>query len=143
MKKGTVISFIFFTTLLLMNFGCSDNPNKNRKGDFTWTYTYIKSIDGRKNDLKQIILQNWFEMDRVAQEQGLIRDYMLLENISDTDSTDWDFIVAVEYFTKGTYAAIAEAFEKIRKSHKTVKVNGMSFSEVGKVVRSEVVKMTK
>ncbi len=130
-------------TLLFMNSGCSDDINKNPKRDLTWTYTYLKSIDGHKSDLKQIVLQNWFEMDRIAKEQGLIRDYMLLENMSDNDSTDWDYIVAVEYFTKSTYADIAEEFEKIRQSHKTVKVNGMSFADVGKVVRSELIKKNK
>lgn len=77
-------------------------------------------------------------MDSIAVSQGLFKDYQLLENLSEEATRDWDFIVAVEYFTRGTYADIQAQWQEIRKSHKKVLINGKDFSQLGRVVRSEV-----
>jgi len=79
-------------------------------------------------------------MDSVAVEQGLLKSYELIENLDESESREWDFIVAVEYFTRDTYADIADAFGQIRSAHQTIKVNGLTFPEAGQVVKSEVVK---
>ena len=121
----------------LMSFGYSQQTTTI---DLTWTYTYMKAHAGKQDDLKEIIIQNWFKMDSVAVEQGLIKSYELIENLDESESREWDFIVAVEYFTRETYADIAEAFGQIRSAHQTVKVNGLTFPEAGQVVKSEVVK---
>lgn len=89
--------------------------------------------------MKEVLVKNWFAMDSIAVKQGLINDYELIENLNTESDVSWDYIVAVEYFTKNTYADITEAFEKIRASHKTIKINGLTFPEVAKVVKSEVV----
>jgi hypothetical protein len=81
-------------------------------------------------------------MDSIAVTRGLINKYELIENVVDDSNpvSEWDFIVAVEYFTKGTYSDIADKFEVIRKSHTTIKVDGLVLKDIGKIVRSETVK---
>ena len=140
MRSQKNYSVLIIGILSLFHTSCSENMKKELNNDLTWTYTYVKSKKSRKSELKETLIKNWFVMDSIAQEKGLIKSYELLENISDSDSTDWDFIVAVEYFTKENYADIADEFEKIRQSHNTVKINGLTFGEVGKVVKSELVK---
>ena len=126
---------------LLFNLSCSEKTAvKEIEENLTWTYTYLKSKPNYKKELKETILKNWFVMDSIAKEKGLIKSYELIENINQDESTEWDFIVAVEYFTQGNYTDIAEEFEKIRESHNTTKINGLSFGEVGTVVKSELVK---
>lgn len=104
-----------------------------------WTFTYVKATEHHKDDLRKFIEKNWFAMDSIAATQGLLKKYELLEHIGDQTATPatFDFIVAVEYLTKGTYADISEKFEVIRKNHVTVKVNGLGFKELGSVVKSE------
>jgi hypothetical protein len=108
----------------------------------TWTLTYLKSTNFQKDRLKEFLEKNWFAMDSIAVTRGLINKYELLENIVDDSNpvSEWDFIVAVEYFTKGTYSDIADKFEAIRKSHTTIKVDGLVLKDIGKIVRSETVK---
>jgi hypothetical protein len=106
----------------------------------TWTYTYLKATSGQKDNLKEFLKKNWFAMDSIAVRQGLFNDYELIENINKEDSLTWDFIVAVEYFTSGTYADVAEKWQVISKAHQTVKVNGLSFKDLGKIVKSETIK---
>ena len=140
MSNRQIYSIFLVGILFLSQNSCSPNVKKELNNDLTWTYTYVKAKESYKNELKATIIKNWFVMDSIAQLQGLIKDYELIENIGKSESTDWDFIVAVEYFTKGNYVDIAEEFEKIRQAHKTVKINGLTFNEVGQVVKSELVK---
>ena len=126
--------------LLLCQSTYTQNGKEAANKGLTWTYTYLKAKEGQKAILRETIVKNWFVMDSIAQSQGLIKQYELLENMSDAKPTEWDYIVAVEYFTAGNYSDIAEAFEKIREAHETVKIDGMTFSEVGSVVKSELVK---
>jgi hypothetical protein len=108
----------------------------------TWTLTYLKSTHADKAKIKEFLEKNWFVMDSIAVTQGLIAKYELIENIVDDSNSvsDWDFIVAVEYFTPATYSAIAEKFEIIRKNHKTIAVDGMLIRDLAKIVRSETVR---
>jgi len=114
---------------------CQGLPEKNNQR--TWTYTYIKSKDGRKADLREFLEKNWFVMDSIAVKQGLFNDYALLENMAKEETREWDFIVAVEYYTRGTYSDIEEAWQKIRSSHTTVLIDGRNFAALGQIVRSE------
>ena len=129
--------------VLLFTIQCVDNGNSKASGNLTWTYTYLKAKTAHKDDLKAAILKNWFAMDSVAKKQGLINNYELIENISAAEATEWDFIVAVEYFTRENYADIADEFEIIRNAHKPVKINGLSFNQLGSIVKSEVVQKTR
>lgn len=101
-----------------------------------WTFTYLKANESQKENLRTFIEKNWFAMDSIAVFQGLLKRYELMENKSE-GLTEWDFIVAVEYFTEGGYTDIAEKFEGIRQNHVTVKVSGLGLKELGKIVRSE------
>jgi len=112
------------------------NTSKNNTQK-TWTYTYIKSKNNQKENLKQFLEKNWFVMDSIAVEKGLFNDYQLLENVIATDSASWDFIVAVEYFTSGTYADIQEEWAEIRKNNKKVMIEGLDFPQLGQIVNSE------
>lgn len=140
MKKHSIYFFLF---LSLANYMQSHAQSKAQSANTkTWTLTYIKSNPLQKDRVKQFLQKNWFAMDSIAAVQGLISKYELLENVADeTDPiSDWDFIVAVEYFTTGTYTDIAEKFELIRKSHTTIKVDGFVLKEMAKIVKSETVK---
>ncbi len=109
----------------------------------TWTYTYIKAKPNQADRLIQFIEKNWFTMDSIAVEKGLFHDYQLLQKNTNADSTSWDFIVAVEYYTKGTYADIQDEWSEIRKNHKKVLIDGYDFNELGQVVKSEeIVKLS-
>lgn len=105
----------------------------------TWTFTYIKSANEQKANLKEFLKKNWFVMDSIAVKQGLFNDYELIENVSKNDTLEWDFIVAVEYFTTGAYADIADKWQAISKAHQTVRINGFGFKDLGKIVKSESV----
>ena len=103
----------------------------------SWTYSYIKAKDGQRQALAEFIQRNWFEMDRRAVDQGLFRDYRLIENSNAGDDVKWDLIVAVEYYGNEEYRDIADAFKKIRDAHQVEEVNGKNFTDLGKVIRSE------
>jgi len=60
----------------------------------------------------------------------------LYEN-KETNNPEWDYIVAVEYLSPGGYDDIAPKFEAIRAKHVTVKINGMDFRDLGKVIKTE------
>lgn len=83
--------------------------------------------------------KNWFAMDSIGVNQGLFNSYELIENIAETDSSEYDFIVAVEYFTKNNYQDIAAQFDIIRKAHKSVKINDLGFRDLGNIIKSETI----
>jgi len=130
-KVSLVLIFLFFCAAVKVK---AQSNNQN-----TWTYTYLKATNGQKKNLKIFLKKNWFAMDSIAVRQGLFNDYELIENISKNDSLTWDFIVAVEYFTTGTYTDIAEKWQAISKAHQTININGLSFKDLGKIVKSETV----
>lgn len=123
--------------LVSIAFACSstqktiaDNP------DHIWTFTYLKAAENQRANLKVFLQRNWFAMDSIAVTQKLIGRYELYEN-KETAKAEWDYIVAVEYLTPGGYDDIAPKFEAIRAKHVTVKINGLDFRDLGKVVKSE------
>ena len=132
------LSLLIF--LLFIIYSCYKKKKKLKVNDFTWTYTYLKAKNNRKEELKLAILKNWFVVDSIAKKKGLINNFELIKNISQKDSTNWDFIVAVEYFTEENYADISEEFEDIRNSHKNVNINGMVFAEIGEIVGFKLIK---
>jgi hypothetical protein len=139
MKTQSIYICLILLSTYLNGYSQSKSPTANTK---TWTLTYLKSTNLQKDRLKEFLVKNWLAMDSIAVTQGLLNRYELIENIADDSNpvSEWDFIVAVEYFTKGTYSDIADKFESIRKSHTTIKVDGLAFKDLGKIVRSETVK---
>lgn len=105
-----------------------------------WTYTYLKAKPELEGELKEFILKNWFVMDETAVDQGLFRDFQIIDNLaepSEGEPTTWDFIVAVEYYGDEGYTDIREGFEAIRSSHGTQLIDGKSLRDLGSIVRSE------
>ncbi len=129
---------------LLTYLTCHSQAKTTSANTKTWTLTYLKSTHVDKTKVKAFLEKNWFVMDSIAVAQGLISKYELIENMDDDANSvsEWDFIVAVEYFTPATYSAIAEKFELIRKNHKTMTVDGMVLKDMAKIVKSETVRKT-
>jgi len=100
-----------------------------------WAFTYLKSSDGQKADLKLFLKKNWLVMDKLAIEQGLFKQYHLLEN--NDASLGWDFAVVVQYRDEKGYEGVKIEFEKIRQTHQRVLINGKGMAELGKIVKSE------
>jgi hypothetical protein len=97
--------------------------------------TFLKSSPGERGNLVRFIERNWFEMDRIAVEQGLMRDYRLLE--TDDDSGAWNVLVEVTYTDARGYEGVREAFERIRSAHRTVAVDGRErLRDFGTIVES-------
>ena len=112
-------------------------PMEQKEWENTWTYTYLKAKEEQRENLKQFVIKNWFAMDSIAVRKGLFNDYRLLENQDQSTDAEWDYIVAVEYYTKGGYADIQAEWQEVRKNHTTVLIDGYSFPELGGVIKSE------
>jgi oligopeptide transport system substrate-binding protein len=99
--------------------------------------TYLKALPGQQAALAEFIRRNWFAMDLVAQKQGLIADFELVQRTPSETASDWDLMVRVRYPHPSGYAAIASEFEAIRNTHENVLIEGKSLRELGRIVRSE------
>jgi hypothetical protein len=97
--------------------------------------TFLKSQPGQREQLKTFVAKNWFAMDQVAKDQGLLVAFTLLE--SGTDDGEWNVVVSVTYQNEKGYDGIAEAFERIRRAHTTVLVEGKGLRELGRIVESK------
>lgn len=97
-------------------------------------YTFIKSNPGEREALKKFIVANWFKMDAIAAERGLMSAYEVLD--SGDDAEPWNVVVAVTYKSRAGYEGIATEFEKIRRDHKKVLIDGKDFKDLGKIVMS-------
>lgn len=100
------------------------------------THTYLRATPGKRAALIAYIKANWFAMDRIGIQQGLFTSYALLER-ADSETADWDVIVAVGYPTAQGHDApgVADAFKKIRAAHREVKIDGQSLAQLGTIVR--------
>ena len=96
--------------------------------------TFLKALPGQRENLKRFIVLNWFAMDRIAREQGLLHAYTIM----DTGSEDgpWNVMVSTTYRDARGYSGINQAFAKIRASHRTVLVDGKPLEALGSVVDS-------
>lgn len=96
--------------------------------------TFLKAIDGDTASLCRFIMQNWFEMDKIAVERGLMTEYRLLRSTG--PDPDWDVLVIVGYPNVDGYSGITLEFEAIRAAHTTVPVNGKTLRQLGVIVAS-------
>ncbi|MBS1555475.1 MAG: hypothetical protein JSU09_11160 [Bacteroidetes bacterium] len=127
------MSNVFVAFLITVSLSVYSQPTLNNKT--IWTFTYLKANNGLGDDLKAFLQQNWLAMDKQATEQGLFKQYHLLEN---NDSTKgWDFVVVVQYRDEKGYEGVKVEFEKIRQNHQRVLVNGKGMAELAKIVKSE------
>lgn len=97
--------------------------------------TFLKSQPGQRENLKRFIVLNWFAMDKVAKDQGLMSAFTVME--TGTDEGPWNVVVSVTYTNARGYEGIAEAFETIRRAHTTVPVDGRSLRDLGAIVESK------
>jgi hypothetical protein len=99
--------------------------------------TYLKASSGQRAALAKFIVANWFELDRIAKEQGLFTHYRLSENLN--AAADWDFEVAVGYPNAEGYqnSDVQARFAEIRKAHTTILIDGKGLKELGRIVRSD------
>lgn len=97
--------------------------------------TFLKANPGQREQLKSFIVANWFAMDQVAKEQGLMAAYTVLD--SGTDEGAWNVLVSVTYMNELGYDGIAEAFGRIRKAHTTVLIEGKTLRQLGTIVDSK------
>jgi hypothetical protein len=95
-------------------------------------WTFIQAKAGQSAALAQFIEANWFAMDRVAQQRGLIQAFSLLENAE--PHGEWQLAVRVRYHTEHGYAAIASEFEQIRAAHTPVLIDEKTFADLGTIV---------
>ena len=100
------------------------------------TQTYLRAAPGKRAALIAYIERNWFAMDRLGIEQGLVTSYARMQCADDTDA-DWDIIVAVGYPTARGHDApgVAEAFNMNGAAHRAIKVDGLGLNELGTIVR--------
>jgi hypothetical protein len=98
----------------------------------SFEFTFLKATDGDTASLCRFITQNWFEMDKVAVERGLMTAYRLLRSTG--VDPDWDVLVIVGYPSADGYSGITKAFEAIRAAHTTVPVNGKTLRQLGAIV---------
>ena len=130
--KRTFLVIALLTGLWINDAACQQTDVHN-----TWTYTYLKAREGQQHQLKKFLEQNWFVMDSIAVQQGLFNDYSLIRNNDTSEEAKWDFIVAVEYFTRGTYADIETEWLPIRQNHETVLIDGKSLRDLGEIIDSQ------
>jgi hypothetical protein len=97
--------------------------------------TFLQAARGQRENLKRFIELNWFAMDRVATERGLMTSYRLLD--SGTDEGPWHLIVIVTYPDERGYDGIRTEFEKIRQAHTVVPVDGKGLRDLGRVVETK------
>ena len=95
----------------------------------------MKSNPGEREQLKSFIVLNWFAMDKVAKEQGLMSAFTVMD--TGTDEGPWNVLVSVTYMNEKGYEGITEAFERIRRAHTTVRVGGKTLRDLGAIVDSK------
>ena len=97
--------------------------------------TFLKSKPGQREQLRAFIVANWFAMDRIAKEKGLIASFTVLD--SGNDKGPWNLMVLTTYLDAKGYDGVAAAYESIRLAHKTVRVQGKTLENLGVVVDSK------
>jgi hypothetical protein len=104
--------------------------------------TFLRAQPEQQDRLARFIRANWFAMDLIAQLQGLMNSYELLEprqhggGDDNTETHEWDLLIQVGYPTAGGYRDIADAFEAIRRAHTTVLIDGLGFRALGRIVKT-------
>jgi hypothetical protein len=124
-------AIIVVTLLLGSASACTDaGPAGTRAVELT----FLKALPGQRENLKRFIVLNWFAMDRIAREQGLLHAYTIMDTGSDAGT--WNIMVSTTYRDGRGYAGVEQAFARIRESHRTVLVDGKALEALGSVVDS-------
>jgi predicted SnoaL-like aldol condensation-catalyzing enzyme len=121
-------------TLLFFAHAFFHTPNAYANERRAIELTFLKSKPSEREALKAFIVSNWFEMDRLAQEQGLIESYKITD--TGTDDGDWNLLVTVTYFNELGYDGIKKEFDAIATRHKTKLIEGKNLRDLGAIVNS-------
>ena len=127
-RRALALSLAFI--VLAFTTGMSTAPSSPERSAVE--FTYLKSNPGEREQLKIFIVLNWFVMDKIAKEQGLMSAYTVMD--TGTDEGPWNVVVSVTYNDEKGYDGIKEAFEKIRRAHTTIRVGGKGLRELGSIV---------
>jgi hypothetical protein len=128
------LSVLMLTLVFHLTAAANNTQALVEKRSVAVEYTFLKSHPGERDALKKFIIANWFKMDAIAAERGLMSSYEVLD--SGDDAEPWDVMVAVTYMNRAGYEGIAAEFEKIRRDHKTMPIDGKGFKDLGKIVAS-------
>jgi hypothetical protein len=141
---GTTLALAAASCLL----GCASTlrdrsvPASRAPKTVVYECTFLRAQPEKRDRLKRFIRANWFAMDLIAQQQGLVNSFQLLEprqqEGNSNEAREWDLLVKVGYPTPGGYSDIAEAFEVIRRAHTTVLIDGLDFRALGQIVTTSV-----
>lgn len=115
-----------------------DDPSMLRDdGAAVYGVTLLRSHASDPSDLVAFIEANWFAMDAIAVEQGLMTSYEVLAAPA-REQDAWNVMVIVGFPTPGGYDDIALEFNAIREAHEPVAVNGMTqLSDFGRFMGSQ------
>jgi len=132
-----MMTLIFHINAVASSLPASDEKSGEKSAEkrgVAVEYTFLKSLPGEREALKKFIIANWFRMDAIAVEKGLMSSYEVLD--SGDDAEPWNVAVAVTYMNRAGYEGIATEFEKIRRDHKLVLIDGKGLKDLGKIVTS-------
>ncbi|WP_397405122.1 hypothetical protein [Phenylobacterium sp.] len=112
-------------------------------GTKLYEHTFLKAKPGLRADLGRYIRANWFPLDRKGVEEGIFTSYWLLEDTG--ENAAWDYVMVVGYPTELGFGEprATEVFQAIRKGHAEVKVAGRGLRELGDIVASHRLKVTR
>ncbi len=101
--------------------------------------SYIQAVPGQKERLKTFIKANFFAIDALAVQQGLMYSYALLEKVDSSDPRPWDLMLVDAWCDEHGLEVVAGLFTKITEAHQTVPIDGMFFDDLGTFIGSESV----
>ena len=126
---------VLLALTLMLCLGTAQAGAATPQGSRAVQLTFLKSNPGQREQLKRFIVLNWFAMDKIAKDQSLMSAFTVMD--TGTDEGAWNVLVSVTYTNEKGYAGVAEQFEKIRKAHTTVLVEGKNLRELGSIVDSK------
>jgi predicted SnoaL-like aldol condensation-catalyzing enzyme len=128
---ASVAFFCMFIIVAALLIAPNASANERRAVELT----FLKAKPSQRDALKAFIVQNWFEMDRIAQSQGLIESFKITD--TGNDEGDWNLLVTVGYYNEQGFEGIKEAFDRIRAAHKTNLIDGKNLRDLGSIVDSK------
>jgi hypothetical protein len=139
MNRRILLSFFVLANLLWLGnsrgTAFAEQPLSLPKTVKVYEYTFIKSLEAKPDKAIEYIVKNWFALDKIATEQGLLLEYNMFEANAE-EKAEWNIVVAVGYPTEQGSDAIMEQFNKIRQQHKKVLVDSKEFKELATIVGS-------
>lgn len=78
-----------------------------------YEYTFLKSVDAKPDALLEFIVKNWFAIDKIAVEKGIIVNYQLYEA---KDQEDWNVAVAVGYANDKVTKLLRKTLRRFEKA---------------------------